>query len=423
MSGLTERLREAVEAGFEAQIAFLEVLVRFPSTRGAERPAQEAFAEACRARGLAVEVAPIDVAAVTAHPGGSPVAVDYSDSLTVVARHRPKAATGRSLILNAHMDVVPAGPEALWSSPPFEPRREGDWLYGRGAGDMKAGMGMNLAALDALAACGLAPAAPVTVQAVVEEESTGNGAIDAAIRCGGADAAIIPEPMDETITRANLGVIWFRVATRGRPVHAREMGDGANAIDTAQTVIAGLRRLEARWNAGPRPPEFLDARHPINFNLGRIEGGDWPSSVPAWCVFDGRMSFFPGKSPAEAKAEIIGAIEAAAAVDPFLSKNPPQVEWTGFMADGYVQPPGSDAEATLARAHEAAFGRPPGLGVMHGYLDARVFRNHLDTPALNWGPLAENIHGYDERVNLPSLKACTLALALFIAEWCGTEPR
>ena len=223
----------AVEDGFAAQVGFLEALVRHPSVRGAERPAQEAFAEACRARGLAVSVDPIDVAAVKAHPGGSPIAVDYSDSVTVIARHAPRTATGRSLILNGHMDVVPAGPDSFWTSPPFEPRREGDWLYGRGAGDMKAGLGMTLAALDALAACGLAPAAPVTIQSVVEEESTGNGAIDAAIRCGPADAALVPEPMDETMTRANLGVLWFRVTVRGRPVHVRDAGAGANAIEAA----------------------------------------------------------------------------------------------------------------------------------------------------------------------------------------------
>ena len=63
-----------------------------------------------------------------------------------------------------------------------------------------------------------------------------------------------------------------------------------------------------------------------------------------------------------------------------------------------------------------------GETLMNGYLDARVFRLYQDTPTLCWGPVAENIHGYDERVSLPSLKRCTHALALFIADWCGTEP-
>ena len=422
MTPLPDRLAAAVEAAFEDQVAFLERLVAVPSVRGAERPAQEIFAEACRARGLATTVAPIDLGAICEHPGFSPVMVDYSDALTVIARHEPRAATGRSLVMNGHMDVVPAGPEAFWTAPPFAPKREGDWLYGRGAGDMKAGLGMTLAALDALAACGLRPAAPVTIQSVVEEESTGNGALDAALRSGPADAALIPEPMDERLVRANLGVLWFRLRVRGEPVHARDAGAGANAIEAAFRLIAALRAHERRMNDGPRHPAFEGAAHPINLNPGRIEGGDWPSSVPAWCSVDCRLSFFPGTPAAEAARDVERVIAEAAAADPYLAKHPPEIDWTGFFAEGYHQPPGSDAEAALARAHQAAFESEIGETLMNGYLDARVFRLYQDTPTLCWGPVAENIHGYDERVSLPSLKRCTHALALFIADWCGTEP-
>ncbi len=66
---------------------------------------------------------------------------------------------------------VPEGPLDLWTHPPFDPVIEGDWLYGRGGGDMKAGHAANLFALDALARLGLQPAAAVTIQSVVEEES------------------------------------------------------------------------------------------------------------------------------------------------------------------------------------------------------------------------------------------------------------
>jgi hypothetical protein len=56
---------------------------------------------------------------------------------------------------------------------------------------------------------GYAPAAPVQMQTVVEEECTGNGCLHIANKFK-ADAVIIPEPFNQTIVTAQLGVMWFR---------------------------------------------------------------------------------------------------------------------------------------------------------------------------------------------------------------------
>jgi acetylornithine deacetylase len=419
---VAEQLLDAVERGFEAQLAFLEALVAIPSRRGAEGPAQDLMARAFRERGWPVESFPVEIDRIRDHPGFSPATAEASRAPNVVATLRPTNETGRSLILNGHIDVVPEGPLELWSSPPYRPRREGDWLYGRGAGDMKAGLTANLAALDALARLGLRPAATVHVQSVVEEECTGNGALACLARGYRADAALIPEPEDEKLVRANTGVLWFRVTVRGRPVHVREAGAGANAIEAAYRVIAALRRLEAELNARKgEHPFFEDEPHPINFNVGRIEGGDWASSVPAWCALDCRLALYPGVRAADAAREVERAVADAAREDAFLSNTPPEIGWTGFFAEGYALEPGGPAEAALGRAHLAAMGRELESFVTPGYLDARVFQLYQDTPALCYGPVAENIHGFDERVSLSSLKRVTGAIALFIAEWCGTE--
>ena len=178
---------------------------------------------------------------------------------------------------------------------PFDPVIEGDWLYGRGGADMKVGHAANLFALDALRRIGLQPAATVYVQSVVEEESTGNGALMTHLRGYTADAVLIPEPEDEKLVRANVGVLWFQVEVRGMPVHVREMGAGANAIDAAYRVVGELRRMEAEWNARKAGREhFENEEHPINLNIGKIEGGDWASSVPCWCRIDCRIAIYPG---------------------------------------------------------------------------------------------------------------------------------
>ena len=59
---------------------------------------------------------------------------------------------------------------------------------------------------------------------------------------------------------------------------------------------------------------------------------------------------------------------------------------------------------------------------MPAYLDARVYALYDKIPALCYGPCGQNVHGYDERVSLASVKRTTTAIALFIAEWCGLEP-
>ncbi|MBX9930019.1 MAG: ArgE/DapE family deacylase [Methylobacterium sp.] len=420
--GLFAEIAASVAQGFDGQIAHTQALVRFASTRGAEHDVQDFVAETLAERGYAVERFAIDAAAIAAHPGGGAITPDHSDAPIVVGLHRPQSHAGRSLILQGHVDVVPPGPADLWTRPPFEPVIDGDWLYGRGAADMKAGHAANLFALDALRRLGLQPAAPVTIQSVIEEESTGNGALMAHLAGYSADAVLIPEPMDERLVRANTGVLWFTVEVRGRPVHVRAMGDGANAIDAVYRVVSALRALETAWNERRRAhSHFAGLAHPINLNVGRIEGGDWTSSVPAWCRAACRLAIYPGVAAAEAAREVEACIDAFARSDPFLSHSPPQVTFDGFFSEGYVLEQGSTAEAALAEAHRTAMGEALQDVTMPCYLDARVHALYDRVPALCYGPIAENIHGFDERVSLSSLQRVTTAMALFVADWCGTE--
>lgn len=419
---LAKRIIQAVEDGFDDQIAFTQKLVQNPSLRGHEHAIQDVLFRTLQTRGYDMDRFKMDRAAIEAHPGGSKFSDDHSDAPIVVGIHRPRDETGRSLILQSHLDVVPEGPHDMWDDPPFSGKIEGDWMFGRGAGDMKAGAAANIFALDALRRIGLQPAATVYVQSVVEEESTGNGALQTYLQGYTADAVLIPEPMDETLVRANIGVLWFQVQVRGVPVHVREMGEGANAIDAATRIMGALRELEADWNAQKGEHRYFENDpHPINMNIGKIEGGDWASSVPSWCTIDCRLSLYPGRSAEDAAREVSERLAAFARSDGFLSNNPPQIVFNGFHAEGYVLEEGSDAEAVLGRAHEAALGAPLEAVMMACYLDTRVYALYNKIPALCYGPKSRSIHGINESVSLSSVKKITKAMALFIAEWCGTE--
>ena len=99
-------------------------------------------------------------------------------------------------------------------------------MYGRGACDMKSGTIGALYALDAIKAAGLRPTARIHFQSVIEEESTGVGALSTLQRGYRADACFIPEPTSGRMVRSQVGVIWFRLKVRGHPVHVFEAGSG-----------------------------------------------------------------------------------------------------------------------------------------------------------------------------------------------------
>jgi len=414
---------KAVDDAFDRQVEVTCELVRFPSVRGAEQTAQDFLAGEMRQRGYAVDRWRVNVEDIAHLPGFSPVHTSYENAFNVVGAHRPRAVQGRSLILNGHIDVVPVGPLDMWDTPPFEPRVEDGFLYGRGAADMKAGLVECLFALDALRSLGHQPAAEVFVQSVVEEECTGNGALACLQRGYRAEAALIPEPLGDKLIRAQIGVIWFQVKLRGLPKHVLEAGSGANAIEAAFPIIQALHGLEAEWNSDARKhPAYAGVEHPINLNVGRIQGGDWPSSVPAWCVFDVRIATYPGQSLDEARGEIENCIRVAAQDNPFLADFPPEITYHGFLAEGYVLQDAEEAEAVLGRAHKVAYGEPLGEVATTATTDARFYGLYAGIPALVYGPSSFNIHGFNERVDLESVRRNTQAMALFIAEWCGLEP-
>jgi acetylornithine deacetylase len=420
--GARERIEAAVEAAFERQIAATVAFSAIPSTRSQEGPCQDMFAGLLRERGYEVDDWVVDQDELKSLPGYGPVETDFSRARTVVGTYRPGKDTGRSLILQGHCDVVPAGPLDMWTTPPFQPVVKDGWLHGRGAGDMKSGTIAALYALDAIKAAGLTPKGRIHLQSVIEEESTGLGALSTLHRGYRADACLIPEPTDGRLYRAQVGVVWFRLKVRGLPVHVARAGTGSNAIKAAYHLIEALEGLEAEWNERAKAhAAFSAVNHPLNFNPGIIKGGDWASSVPAWCDVDCRIAILPGWKVADAQAEVLACVGQAARTHPFLAENPPQVVWSGFLSPGYELTGAEESEAVLTAAYGAVYGGALEEAASTALTDTRFYGLDYGIPAFCFGAKAENIHGFNERVELESLKKVTKTIALFIAAWCGVE--
>jgi acetylornithine deacetylase len=324
------------------------------------------------------------------------------------------AGTGPSLLLNGHIDVVPA--EApLWSAPPFQPVRGDGWLTGRGAGDMKGGFALAALALGALHA-----AVPgwlrgrLSVASVIEEECTGNGTLAAARAGVLADAAVLLEPTDLGLLLGGVGILWTEITVRGLPAHAESAHRAVNPVAAAFRVIDGLRALEKEMALQLEGP-FARVEGACAVNVGTFRAGDWPSSVPGQAVLGVRVGFPPGWTPDEALKRVTDAVAAAAAADPWLAEHPPQVRATGFRAEGYLLDGTHPLAAALASAHQAAHGQPPRQFVLGSTTDARIYLNQYGVPALAYGPRTRNIHATDEAVELASIVAGARTLARFLA--------
>jgi acetylornithine deacetylase len=409
----------AVAAEAPAMVDLLAELVRAPTLPGREASGQAVMRRAFTELGLEPFDVPLDAEALARHPDAAPFSWDVAGKANVLATW-PAAgeADGRSLVLNGHIDVVSPEPVSLWSGDPFAARVEGEWMYGRGAGDMKSGLVAMVGAVRGLQRLGLAPRAPVQLQSVVEEECTGHGALACVLAGHTADAAILTEPTRGAIWTAQVGVLWFQVRVLGAPAHAGDAGEGANAIEASYAVIEALRDLEAELNA-VRPPLFAAYEHPINLNVGMIRGGDWPSTVAGECLTHFRLALYPGERVEELKERVEQTVAAVAASRPALGRYRIDVLYDGFQCEGYELARDAPLVEGLAAACARVTGQPPPLFASTATTDARTFQLTGDTPAVCFGPHAENEHGVDERVYLPSVTTTAQAIALFIADWCG----
>ena len=319
--------------------------------------------------------------------------------------------------------MVPEGAEDLWATPPYQPSIRDGRMYGRGAADMKAGIAAYMTAFKALKLAGLQPAAEVQMAAVVEEECTGNGALAVMQALGKPDACLIPEPGPgyPALYTAEVGVVWAWVTVTGRPVHVREMHAGVNAIEAAQAIAHAFKAYEAEMNAAERRhPAFAADNHPININLGTIEGGEWNSSVPTRARIGLRVGVMPGHSCRDV-ARDIERVVAGAAADRRLAGTKVSVEFKGFMADGCTFPAAQDISRAVTACHAEVFGDALRHYNAAGLTDARFYTLYQGTQATCYGPDSDNIHGIDESVGLDSLYCVTQALALLVAGWCGVE--
>ena len=226
----------AIDANWEAEVAFLRGLVSRRSTLGQEAMVQRFIAAELASLGLDVDTWDVDPARLARLPGYGPVEWSFEGRPNVAARWTGAGEGGRSLVFQGHIDVVPATPEHRWTRDPWGGEVADGRMWGRGAADMKAGVAAMIYAVRALREAGVRLGSDLSLVTSIEEECTGNGALSALDRGYTADAAIIPEPFGLQALEAQVGVLWARITVHGQGAHAERATEVQNAVVKAARV-------------------------------------------------------------------------------------------------------------------------------------------------------------------------------------------
>ncbi|GAB2808851.1 ArgE/DapE family deacylase [Actinoallomurus bryophytorum] len=389
----------------------LAELVRIPSVGGSpeETLIQERLAGWMSAAGLEVDHWPIDLDELTGRPDFPGMEAPRTRAWGLVGR-LPGTGGGRSLMFNAHVDVVPPGSSPAWGGDPFSGRVEGDRLYGRGSCDMKGGLVAALTAVEELA--GDRPRGDVVVACVVGEEDGGLGTYALLDRGWRADACVIPEPTGLAVVPAAAGALTFRLRVPGLSAHAARRASGVSAVEKFLPVFTALRELETRRNTGADP---LFARWDLAYPLeiGMVRAGDWASSVPGELVAEGRIGVALDESPERARRAMEEAVGRACDADPWLARHPVTVEWWG----GQFAPARTTDAAFVAAMTDAAQGAEQ-WAAPYGS-DLRLL-TAAGIPTVQYGPGDVDLaHAPGEHVPLSQVREAARALTRLAVRHCA----
>jgi acetylornithine deacetylase len=373
-------------------------LVRVPSVTGDERAALERLGELAAGLGLDAALCRHDLAALRAHPGhpGEEAAREELWDLTVTVPGR----SARRLAVSGHVDVVPAG-TVPWRHGPWSGAVEDGRLFGRGSVDMKGAVVAALHALAAVRDAGGAEAELVLV-AVGSEEDGGLGAFAALEADAAFDACLIPEATSFDVVCAQAGALTFEGVVPGVAAHAAHRLEGVSAIDRYVPVHTALAAHEHELNADVEHPLMRALELPYPLLVGRVEAGEWSSSVPDRLVFAGRAPVRVGEDPAAARAGVEAAVAAAC---PGC-----ELRWTGGQfASGATAP--DDPFAVLVRdALRAELRRDVAMAGVPWGADLRLWTGR-GIPCVMAGTSGiERAHAVDEHVEVAEL--VTLARAI-----------
>ncbi|MBW1961612.1 MAG: ArgE/DapE family deacylase [Deltaproteobacteria bacterium] len=393
----------------------LSEMIRFPSIHGSETGIQRYLERKWTDAGFEVRRHPISET-IKADPEYTPVEPDLDfkgrDNLVVRMKGRGQGR-GRSVILNSHVDVVPAG---QWKGA-FEPIVDGQWIYGRGACDAKGCVATMYLVACSLRKLGLPFCGEVIYQMVIDEEVGGNGSLSLIREGIRADGAVVLEPTKLTLHPANRGAIWFRFEFEGKPTHMGRKDQGVSAIDLARETIGILYEYEKELVQDQESqPLFSHYGLPAQVNIGVLTAGEWPSMVAGSAVMEGGIGFLPNRPMSQVKQDVVRYLKEKGS-DTLKSRY--RLSFPRLHNDSY-ETPVTDPLVQAFRAAAKATDAQDNIVGWNVSCDARLFAKLAGMPTVVFGPGdIEHAHSSAEKVHLSEIVVAAETLIRFIEKWCG----
>ena len=396
-----QRLDAWIDAHFDAEVAFLQALVRVPTPTppGDNAPHAELTAGLLAAMGLPAEKHPVPDWAVK----------EYGlQSITNLVVRRPYGPGGPTIALNAHGDVVPPGDG--WTQDPYGGAVLDGKLYGRASAVSKSDFATYTFATRALEALGLPLKGGVELHFTYDEEFGGELGPGWLLnnRLTKPDLLIAAGFSYQVVTAHN-GCLQMEVTLHGLASHAAYPETGVDALQAANRLLTALYAHNDVLRT--RHSQVAGITHPY-LNVGRIEGGSNTNVVPGTVVLKLDRRMIPEEDATAVEAEVRALIISTVAGSPGV-----RVDIHRLLLARSMQPlPGHAAlVAAIQRHGQALFGEAIPESGTPLYTDVRLYGEH-GVPAVIYGAgprtvLESNAKRADEHLQLADLKRATQVVA------------
>jgi acetylornithine deacetylase len=332
------------------------------------------------------------------------------DKAAIFATIGPKRDGG--VVLSGHTDVVPVEGQT-WTSNPFELRREGDRLYGRGTCDMKGFDAVCLAMIPEFQKANLAR--PIHLLLSYDEEITCQGPLDTIARFGHdlprPAAVLVGEPTQMQVADAHKSVLTYTTIVHGREAHSAKPHLGASAIATACELVAELMRFNEELQAAADLTARFDPPH-STVHVGVIHGGTARNILAKRCAFHWEFRALPDGAQDLALKHLENY--SALIATPKLTRHAPEarietIEQTNVP--GLAQERGSPAETLALKLAQ----RNSTITVSFA-TEAGQFQK-ADIPSIVCGPGSiDQAHQPDEYIEVNQLEAAIVFMRRLAAE-------